>query len=610
MAGTHTLSGDILTLIGGDDFERLRAYVSMDQPRLVDPDDTTQNRVGDIDVILPTDTSTAITVELPDETWLPAPHWFRLHVEYRSRTAGVNKVWVSNEFEMTADRTIGSIPTDMPRAISEADYESLLTARDEAVAAAESVTLPTDGIIAGRINDPASATASALTAATEAVVDTKVPAASTTAQGKVELATNAEATTGTDTARAVTPAGVKAVSDAYDTANRGAYGSVGARIAAETANAGFAAIPAYNVTLATRAKWRKAVGRVIAGSGFAKMLFVGDSTDWGLGSGGADGFPPSKSVANLLNRSYLPTQYSFGVPPGGAAPTTDGDRDDRWSKNTVDGWVDASGWGAGNTGGFAHTGTSTSTAKTFTPGIACDTFDIYYLRNSGLGSLDISVDGGAVTTQSCAGALGVQKVTVTSSLASNHVLSIVKKTQTCFLLGVEAYDSTNKSIRVLNSGVCNSRAKAAADHWSAAGAGQALDYIGVIAPDLTVIRLGINDARLAASTSGADWETAIRAIIAKAQLTGDVILCSVVPSQATVLQNAGAGPGTAVALEQDYRDRCLTIATSLGCAYVDIFTRYGSFTAADAAGYMADGLHLNAVGSADAADAMRRVIVG
>lgn len=40
-----------------------------------------------------------------------------------------------------------------------------------------------------------------------------VPAASETVSGKVELATSAEAVTGTDTARAVTPAGVKAVAD-------------------------------------------------------------------------------------------------------------------------------------------------------------------------------------------------------------------------------------------------------------------------------------------------------------------------------------------------------------------------------------------------------------
>lgn len=41
----------------------------------------------------------------------------------------------------------------------------------------------------------------------------RLPAATTTAIGAVELATNAETTTGTDTVRAVTPAGVKAVAD-------------------------------------------------------------------------------------------------------------------------------------------------------------------------------------------------------------------------------------------------------------------------------------------------------------------------------------------------------------------------------------------------------------
>lgn len=53
--------------------------------------------------------------------------------------------------------------------------------------------------------------------ATTEFVQTAVPAASTTAAGKVELATSAETTTGTDTARAVTPAGLKAALDpAYE----------------------------------------------------------------------------------------------------------------------------------------------------------------------------------------------------------------------------------------------------------------------------------------------------------------------------------------------------------------------------------------------------------
>ena len=53
-----------------------------------------------------------------------------------------------------------------------------------------------------------------LALADQAALMALVAAASDTAAGKVELATTSEATTGTDTARAVTPAGVKAATDA------------------------------------------------------------------------------------------------------------------------------------------------------------------------------------------------------------------------------------------------------------------------------------------------------------------------------------------------------------------------------------------------------------
>lgn len=54
-----------------------------------------------------------------------------------------------------------------------------------------------------------------------------VAAATTTAQGIVELATTTETTTGTDTVRAVTPAGVKAAVDALVNAAPGALDTLG-----------------------------------------------------------------------------------------------------------------------------------------------------------------------------------------------------------------------------------------------------------------------------------------------------------------------------------------------------------------------------------------------
>lgn len=70
--------------------------------------------------------------------------------------------------------------------------------------------------LAGKASTTHSHTTSQVTdfaTATDGRINTLVPTASATVQGKVELATTAEALTGTDTTRAVTAAGVKAVAD-------------------------------------------------------------------------------------------------------------------------------------------------------------------------------------------------------------------------------------------------------------------------------------------------------------------------------------------------------------------------------------------------------------
>lgn len=83
---------------------------------------------------------------------------------------------------------------------STATGRSVLTAAD-AAAARTAIGAGTSNLALGT------------TASTAKAGNYSPPAATTTAQGVVELATTAEATTGTDTARAVTPAGLKAVAD-------------------------------------------------------------------------------------------------------------------------------------------------------------------------------------------------------------------------------------------------------------------------------------------------------------------------------------------------------------------------------------------------------------
>jgi len=145
VAATYTLSGNPKTLLGGEDFERIRAYVTCDQDMLTDPDSGEVRVVGEADLILATATDTTFSVELPGNGWTPSPHFYTLHIEGRSRTSGANRVVTSQPFQMTADITLADLPQAAPKAITVTDYESLIEARDEAVAArdeAAAITAP------------------------------------------------------------------------------------------------------------------------------------------------------------------------------------------------------------------------------------------------------------------------------------------------------------------------------------------------------------------------------------------------------------------------------------------------------------------------------------
>lgn len=85
--------------------------------------------------------------------------------------------------------------------------------RDLAIKTAEDVNEHA-ALIAGKANAQHVHTAEDITAGTLAAA--RLPAASTSARGGVQLATNAETTAGTNTTKAVTPAGLKAKVDPLD----------------------------------------------------------------------------------------------------------------------------------------------------------------------------------------------------------------------------------------------------------------------------------------------------------------------------------------------------------------------------------------------------------
>lgn len=136
----------------------------------------------------------------------------------------------------------------------------------------------------------------------------------------------------------------------------------------------------YPGGLAASRKLRKALGQVRAGVGDCKILCIGDSITWGAQGGTYD---PLKSwpqqLAKQLNQFLAPAYAGFAVAAstisGSGGTTTTAPR---WSAGA--GWIlSPQGFGTASTW---QAPTTTATSLVYTPGVECDLFDVYYVRNS------------------------------------------------------------------------------------------------------------------------------------------------------------------------------------------------------------------------------------
>lgn len=326
--------------------------------------------------------------------------------------------------------------------------------------------------------------------------------------------------------------------------------------------------PLQTYSTFTASKWFGALQRVRLGQGNAKLLCVGDSTTAGVGGTQADSWPAL--VKNRLNLS-IPTQSGLSL-----AMVLNIDSA-RWS---LGGWMQA--FGPGGNGLYANPGSGADAV--FTPGVVVDTIDVWYYRAAGKGSFVVKIDGvaqPAIDTQGPEGAW--LKTTYTVSPAANHTVAFQMPASgdvgPVSVAGIDAYLSTTKSVRVANWGVSGS----VTDTW--ANGIYSKDAIRDYQPDLTIIMLGINDAGQGLPV--ATWSANMLSLIQTAQLSGDVILMSVVPSDSTGL----------VAWEAQYRDAAKALAASTGSGFLDLFAEIGAYSPDT----YADALHPNPRGYADIA---------
>lgn len=363
----------------------------------------------------------------------------------------------------------------------------------------------------------------------------------------------------------------------------------------------------YNVKGTSFRKFKKALTRTRLGLADTKILCAGNSNVLGYGT----------SDANRTNKNGYPAQLarlmaSQGLPAveGMTVPQVNGlILDNRLaSTGTWDGAAASAGLGWGSNGGikgywFCNTDLST---RTFSPGtgVFWDRADIYYTSHTTTGNATIQATGGAAFNLTAGGVTlvnaVVQKTTISAgSLADTNTVTITKSgTAPIFILGIEVWNSTKKQIRIANAGIASSSAFG----WNGFNASfpnlRSGKCIEAYQPDLTIFSIGTNDAHISNRTQ-AQFAADLNALIANAQVSGDVLLVGDWPY--------GIADAGKLALINSYNQGM----RFQGSPHLDSYTRMGSYSSYNAAGYMfGDQLHGNDFSAAEVAGWVNEILLG
>ena len=355
-------------------------------------------------------------------------------------------------------------------------------------------------------------------------------------------------------------------------------------------------------------KWRTARAKALAigSTSLAKVLCINDSTGVGeaAGSGasqltGAHDRSVSARLAAALARLGLPGTSEGQFGQGNVlAYTTMPLYNPRITLGA--GWISQN--NPSVPGGSSFQSSNNTDAITYLPEINVRTFVIWALTNSPLGTLSITIDGGAPTTGPATFNTGIAEsltpITVKAAAAGSHTLSLIASAGVCNIGGIQAYDDTKGGIDIMNMGW---GASASSDWNNSAYPWSPLPGIGAYAPDLTIIGLGINDNWK--GTTPAAFTANIQALITEAKLSGDVIL------EAPHGIQVGFGGGlTTLATQATISAIYKSLAASNNLPCIDWPARYGSWVTANAAGWMYDGAHGLAPMYEDKAALLARVL--
>ncbi len=342
-----------------------------------------------------------------------------------------------------------------------------------------------------------------------------------------------------------------------------------------------------NATLADVAKlsismpisvFKDALDRVIAGTADATILCVGDSETagaWALGTtwGNAKSASWPIRLAGLLAQKYS-VSVSTDAIFGDAGSTSNLPSYD--PKITLSGaWqsVGVVAWGGltfGNT-------TSNTDSMFYQPSNDYDTVTLFYVQNTGYGGFQIYKNGVKCGGDiSAVGALSVVKLVVTVP-AGTAPLEIRKMTGATpvYILGWYLSSSTSKRLIVINAGWSGSKS----GDWAAnTNVWDPLFIFSRIAPNLSIVALGVNDA--GAAVTGPTYTTNLNTIFSQTSRVGNTLFISPIPAA-----NGSISDANQLVIAQ----ACRAFAQANGVNLVDINSAWGYYTTAVAAGYYQPG---------------------
>lgn len=332
-----------------------------------------------------------------------------------------------------------------------------------------------------------------------------------------------------------------------------------------------------------------------------KIICIGDSVTWGFGAGVGTAYTGAHDLA-------YPYRLAAAMSAGGVPATNESQiAGFAIGVNTVAiqelynpryvstgaGWVVGAQTTAG--GNTRLNNSTTADLLSLVPTVPVDTFVPVHYTNTNLGDFSWNIDGGADTTISENAAQGMGFPVLPSVALGSHTLNLKRVSGTVYIAGAYAYNSAVKAFDIINLGQSGS----STINWISVAAQYApLNAIGRWLPDLTILKLGINDWQGADDV--ATYTVNMQTIITKAKSVGDLIMVTPNPTGSTANQ----------ATQRQYCDAVLALGVTNNVVVWDQHAALVDYATQNALGNMFDLLHPKAVLFNDEGNFLSQLLVG